>query len=183
MTLPFFRYWFSRPVAPALSPALPPTETLDAESQFQLGLHLATAEGENQDYAQAARWYAQAAAQNHTLAQLNLAQLYAQGQGVSRDVVKSLMWMTRAAELGDAGAQYRLGMRRHRSSRDDEPDAAPEARIEALKWVRLSAGKGYRGADQACDLLALGMTIGEVAEGERRAAAFVAGQSPATKAA
>ena len=47
--------------------------------------------------------------------------------------------------------------------------------IAALKWVRLSAAQGHPGAESACQFVALGMTWEEVAEGGRRAAAFVAG--------
>lgn len=174
----FFRQWLNRrDTAPPL-PTANQADADDAESQFRLGLKFANGQGAAQDYAQAARWYAQAAEQNHRLAQFNLAQMYAQGQGVLRDKAKSLMWMTKAAELGDAGAQYKLGMQRHRAGRDGQNEVAPEGRIEALKWVRLSAVQGYRGAEGACEFLALGMTLAEVAEGERRAVAFVAGKGP-----
>jgi len=42
--------------------------------------------------------------------------------------------------------------------------------------VRLSAAQGCRGAESACEFVALGMTREEVSEGGRRAAAFVAGK-------
>lgn len=176
MICSLIRRWFGRPgMAP--EPATPtqarPTE---ADAQFRAGLKCANGSGEAQDYPQAAQWYAQAAAADHSLAQFNLAVMYAQGQGVSRDDAKSLMWMTRAAELGDAGAQYKLGVRQHLAGRRGQVEMAPESRIEALKWVQLSAAQGYRGAEGACEFVALGMTREEVTEGGRRAAAFVAGR-------
>ena len=134
------------------------------------------ASGEAQDYAQAAHWYTLAAEQNHSLAQFNLAVMYGQGQGVARDEAKWLMWMTRAAELGDAGAQYQVGMQRHVTNRKGGEETAPEGRIEALKWVRLSAAQAYRGAERACEFVAMEMTQAEVDEGGRRVAAFVAGK-------
>jgi hypothetical protein len=87
------------------------------------------------------------------------------------------MWLTRASNLGNAAAQYRLGVQQHLACRAGRAESAVEGRIEALKWVRLSAARGYRGAESACEFVALGMTREEVAEGGRRAAAFVAGPS------
>jgi TPR repeat protein len=127
-----------------------------------------------QDYKQAAQWYAQAAEQNHSLAQLSLATLYGQGRGVARDQAKSLMWLAKAANLGNAAAQYRLGVQQHLLCREDSSGTAAEGRIEALKWVRLSAAQGCPGAEGACEFVALAMTREEVAEGGRRVAAFVA---------
>ena len=110
MDTPFFRRMFSRPQEPAGET----TETMagqgNPEAQFSLGLKFAR-EGATQDYAQAMRWYQKAADQSHTLAQFNLAIMYAAGQGVSRDEAKSMEWMQKAADLGDAGAQYHLGLK------------------------------------------------------------------------
>jgi hypothetical protein len=148
---------------------------LGAEEQYLRAVEFAGGQGASQDYAQAAHWFARAAEQNHTQAQLNLATLYGQGLGVIRDQAKSLLWLTRAAKLGNAAAQYRLGVRQHLACRVGRTTAAPETRIEALKWVRLSAAQGYHGAESACQFVALGMTLEEVAEGRRRATASVAG--------
>ncbi|HYG35481.1 MAG TPA: tetratricopeptide repeat protein [Clostridia bacterium] len=150
----------------------------DAEAQFLQGVKFANREDEARDYAQAVQWYEQAAAQNHALAQFNLSIMYEHGQGVARNDAKSLVWLTRAAELGDAGAQYKLGVRQHLACRNAVPGTTAETRIEALKWVRLSADQGYRGAVQACQFVTLEMTREEVAEGGRRVAAFVAGEKP-----
>jgi hypothetical protein len=46
--------------------------------------------------------------------------------------------------------------------------------MEALKWLRLSAAQGYRGAESACEFVTLAMTRDQVSEGGRRATAFVA---------
>src|ERR1035438_7183219 len=114
MATPFFRRLFSRPQQPAAE-TTETTETKsghgDAEAQFSMGVKFA-GEGAAQDYAQAAQWYLKAADQSHTLAQFNLAIMYASGQGVARDEVKSMGWMRKAADLGDAGAQHHMGARR-----------------------------------------------------------------------
>jgi hypothetical protein len=176
MTLPFLPQWFGRHKAPDKERMEEQPDPGEAETQFLKALKFASGQGVSQDYAQAAHWYAQAAEQNHGLAQFNLATMYRQGQGVARDEAKSLMWMTRAAKLGDAAAQYKLGVQQHLACREGGPRAGPEGRIEALKWVRLSAAQGYRGAEGACEFVALGMTREEVVEGQRRVDAFVADQ-------
>ena len=170
----FFRQWFTRPTT--LNDQLTTTETkaTGAEAQFLKGLAFEGGKGVLQDYAQAAHWYAQAAEQNHNLAQLNLAMLYGQGQGVERNEAKSLMWLTRAAQLGNAAAQYRLGVHKHLACRKGLVGAVTESRIEALKWVRLSAVQGYRPAESACEFVALGMTREEVAESALRVSGFIA---------
>jgi TPR repeat protein len=99
--------------------------------------------------------------------------MYGEGQGVPRDEAKSRVWMQKAAELGDAGAQYTIGMKHHRASLDGLPEAAPESRIQAYKWFRLAAAQGYRGSEAAWAFVSLAMTREDVADGGRRVAAFV----------
>ena len=169
--------WFYRAATPSTQVASNPLGARGAQAQFLRGLKFASNEGGPQDYAQAAECYAEAAEQDHTLAQLNLAALYERGQGVTRDETKALMWLTKSANLGNAAAQYRLGVQQHLLCRKGSNGTAAEGRIEALKWVRLSAAQGYHAAENACEFVALGMTREEVAEGGRRAAAFVPGPS------
>jgi TPR repeat protein len=172
MALSFFRRWTPQTETAAAGTTQSKGPSAEAEEIFLRGFGFATGQGQAQDYAQAAQCYRQAAEQNHVLAQFNLAVMYAQGQGVLRDEAKSLLWMTRAAEGGDAGAQYKLGVQRHLACRGACVEGVPESRIEALKWVRLAAAQGYRGAEGACEYMALGMTREEVAEGGRRVQAF-----------
>ncbi len=176
MATPFFRRLFSR----SENPAVETTETRagngDAEAQFSLGVKFAR-EGATQDYPQAAEWYLKAADQSHSLAQFNLAVMYAAGQGVARDEVKSMGWMQKAADLGDAGAQYRVGMRHQRASLGELPEAACESRIQAYKWLQLAAAQGYRGSEAAWAFVALSMTREDVVDGGRRIAAFVSAQA------
>jgi TPR repeat protein len=175
MNFSSLRQWVTRSAALKATALPEPREPIGAEAQFQRGLDFASGTGVAQDYAQAAKWYELAAEQNHILAQLNLATLYGQGHGVARDQTKSLMWLTRAAKLGNAAAQYKLGIHQHLASRMARAGSAAEGRIEALKWVRLSAGQNYRHANNACEFVALGMTRDEVTESVRRMAAFVPG--------
>ena len=176
MATPFFRRMFSRPQKPAAETTETRAGQGDAEAQFNLGVRFA-GEGATQDYAQAARWYLKAADQSHSLAQFNLAVMYAAGQGVPRDEAKSMGWMQKAADQGDAGAQYQIGMKHHRASLDGLPEAAPESRIQAYKWLQLAAAQGYRGSESAWAYVALTMTIEDVRVGGRRIAAFVPAQA------
>jgi TPR repeat protein len=172
MAILFFRRLFSRSEEPAVETTETRADHGDAEAQFSLGVKFAR-EGATQDYPQAARWYLKAADQSHTLAQFNLAIMYASGQGMARDEVKSMGWMQKAADLGDAGAQYHLGIKLHRASLAGLPEAAPESRIEAYKWLQLSAAQGYRDSEAAWAFVALNMTREDVADSGRRIAAFV----------
>ena len=182
MEKPFFRRLFSRSQVPAgeTTETAVTTETLagqgDAEAQFNLGVRFAR-EGATQDYGQAMLWYQKAADQSHSLAQFNLAIMYAEGQGVPRDEAQSRVWMQRSADLGDAGAQHNMGNYLHRASLKGLPEEAPESRIQAYKWLQLAAAQGYKGSAAASGYVTLNMTRQDVAEASRRAAAFVPAQA------
>jgi hypothetical protein len=102
--------------------------------------------------------------------------MYAAGRGVPRDEAKSMGWMQKAADQGDAGAQHHIGMKHHRASFDGLPETASESRIQAYKWLQLAAAQGYRSSEAAWAFVALGMTREDVADGGRRIAAFVPAQ-------
>lgn len=172
MSFSSLRRWLHRSTTPGANPGANPLARAGAEELFLQGLNFANGEGLAQDYARAAACYSEAAEQGHSVAQLNLAALYERGQGVTRDEGMARRWPTNAANLGNAAAQYRLGLQEHLACRTRRAGVAGEGRIEALKWVRLSATQGYGGAENACEFIALGMTREEVAEGGRRVAAF-----------
>jgi hypothetical protein len=173
MSFSSLRRWVNRSTTPRPEIAPNLSTPVGPEALFLKGLNYATAEGAAQDYSRAAQCYTEAAEQGHGLAQLNLAALYERGQGVTRDEARALVWLTKSAYSGNAAAQYRLGVREHLACRTGRVGSAAEGRIEAFKWVRLSAAQGYRGAESACEFVALGMTREEVAEGGRRATAFL----------
>ncbi len=58
------------------------------------------------DPAQAAEWYRRAADKGHAGAQMNLAMMYLDGQGVPRDVPQAVAWYEKAADGGDAIAMF-----------------------------------------------------------------------------
>ena len=143
----------------------------NAEAQFALAFSL-VARPAPQDYAQAMEWYLKAAHQNHHLAQLNLGQMYAHGQGLPKSDSLALMWIRRAAEGGDAGAQFDLGERYARASVHGSEMDVVESRIEAYKWFTLAAAQEYRNALIYSDSATMRMTRDEVIEGNRRVKAF-----------
>ena len=104
----------------------------------------------------------------------NLGQMFAQGHGVTHDEKTAVMWMRRAADGGDAGAQFNLGNRCYRASMKTAASTAAESRIEAYKWYSLAAAQGYGTSQSSCDVVTMSMSREEVAEGNQRAAAFVA---------
>jgi len=146
----------------------------DADAQFGLGLHYGSAGGDAADFAEAARWYRKAADQDFALAQYNLGVMFALGQGVPQDDASAVGWIRKAAEGGDAGGQYELGVRCHRASVGALRMDPIESRIEAYKWFHLAEAQGYKDSVTACQQVTLTMSRGEVDEGNRRAATFVA---------
>ncbi len=60
-------------------------EAGDAEAQYQIGMIHNLGELAPLDKAEAARWFALAAAQNHAGAQVSLGYLYVEGEGVERN--------------------------------------------------------------------------------------------------
>lgn len=145
----------------------------DSEAQFALAFSLAAAPAP-QDYAHAREWYQKAADQNHRLAQFNLGQMFAHGQGMPKSDSMALMWIRRAAEGGDAGAQYDLGNRFSRACAGGSEMDASESRTEAYKWFTLAAAQNYRDAQGRADSATMKMTRQEVAEGNRRVKIFAA---------
>lgn len=65
---------------------------------------------QRRDYAQARRWYAQAAEQGHAQAQFKLGVLYDNCQGMLQDDEQARHWYEKAAAQGNAGAQINLDM-------------------------------------------------------------------------
>src|SRR5690242_21365313 len=84
------------------------------EAKNNLGILFTSCEAfAGQDVA-GAECFQSAAKQGHALAQYNLSLMYEHGRGVLQDLKQAHVWLLRAAEQGDAGAQFRLGTNRHR---------------------------------------------------------------------
>jgi TPR repeat protein len=84
------------------------------------------------DYEAAAALYRRDAELGVVAAQVNLAFLFLDGQGVTQDPAEAALWFLRAAELGNSEAQQNLGI----LYRDGRGVAAD--RLESAKWFRLA---------------------------------------------
>jgi S1-C subfamily serine protease len=118
------------------------------------------------------------AEQGDAEAQYTLALKYDTGRDVPENYAESGKWYRKAAMQGHAGAQYFLGSRYW--IRGDDSQATL---TEAYKWFSLSSAQRFKGAEDARREVAKLLTTKSMAEGQSRAAAFVAKVEPATKAA
>ena len=174
---------FNRAPSVVLETVQARAERGDADAQFNLGLEFAQGQGKSVDYEQALRWFFKAAEQGHVRAQFNLGIMYARGQGMPSDQSQSVLWMQKAANLGDAEAQYSLGIAHYRASLARLPKAtnAAESRVEAYKWLQLAAAQRYQDSERVWTVMTLEMTNEDVADGNRRVAAFLAAQPKLTQ--
>ena len=79
----------------------------------------------SQDAKTAARWFERASRQGYTLAQSNLAAMYAGGQGVEKDMAKAYYWLLIARQQ-DPALQSRV------ETAEQELSAAERVRIQRL---------------------------------------------------
>jgi len=87
--------------ATALQVWLPQAEGGDPQAQVYVGEIFEKGLGRPADYAEAARWYEKAAAQNYARGQMNLAYFYEQGLGVQKDPLKALNLYRQASGISD----------------------------------------------------------------------------------
>ena len=101
------------------------------------------------------------------LAQYDLAAVYHEGLGVSRDGVEAAKWYERAAEQGLILAQVGLG------SLFAEGRSLPPDNLSAYMWLSLAAarsgGEVRNRVVERRDAVAAEMTPGQLAEAQRRA--------------
>ncbi len=82
----------------------------NGESCYQLGLIYSIGNGVPQDYAEANRWFARAAADAHAGGERELGASYLLGYGTDTNYVLGLKYLRRAEQHGDTGACYFLGI-------------------------------------------------------------------------
>jgi len=140
----------------------------DARAQWLLGSRYQFGEGVEKDEVQAVKWFRMAAEQGDVNAQHTLGAMYAVGQGVKKDLAEAAKWFSKAAEQGDAEAQNDLGVMYVKGIE------VPKDYVEAYRWANVAAARGNSTAKEFRDLLERAMTREQIAEGQRRAAAFVA---------
>jgi TPR repeat protein len=84
------------------------------------------------DYAEAMRWYREAADQGNAQAQSNIGVLYENGLGVAQDDVEAGRWYGKAADQGNASSQNNVG-RLFEKGHDY---------AKAMRWYREAADQG-----------------------------------------
>lgn len=108
-------------------------DKVPADEQFKLGIvHF-----DNEEYAEAFRWFLKAAEKGHAEAQTAVATCYAGGMGVKRSGSEALKWFRKAAEQGESESEYMLGKLYL------EGAGVPKNESEGIKWITRSAEHGY----------------------------------------
>lgn len=92
---------------------------------------------------EAAKWYRLSAQQGFTKAQINLALLYQQGNGVDKSPEQMLFWMKKAAEAGDPLGQ--LNMAEYTLSGVDK--LLPKNKQQAEAWLVKAAAQHFQPAE------------------------------------
>ena len=122
-------------------------EAGSAHAQYQMGIYyLNGGLSGTKDYVEAVKWFRIAAGregnpdQVDVWAKYQLGFMYEKGQGVAVDLIESVRWWRRAAELGHAGARFSMGYCYQVGQ------GVPKDVVEAAKWFRLSAEQGNKEA-------------------------------------
>lgn len=137
-----------------LATAKPAIADEDAATLYRKGqtiLAEATQESHRRD---GAALITRSAVLGHLPAQYHLGFLFGEGRGVTRDAQKALHWFRRAADKGDAKAQYAVGLALSRQS----------DKREAAQWFRRAADQGMVDAQFQLALLyekGYGVTVNE----------------------
>ena len=111
----------------------------------------------------ASQWYRWAAEQGHAASARELAERYARGHGVPRDMGEAMRWYRTAAERGDAGAIRMVGLLLlHGGGGQRDPGGARD-------WLAAAAGRGDAAAALALGrMLELGDGVAEDPEAAAR---------------
>jgi TPR repeat protein len=90
------------------------------------------------------------AEQGNVEAQLIMGNLYLKGEDVLKDHEEAFKWYLKAAEQGNAIAQFNIGFYYYKSDLVDNTEVFLRNRVEAVKWFRKAAEQGN--ADAQCYL-------------------------------
>lgn len=112
--------------------------TGDTRAQHEIALRYTNGTGVKRNFAEAAKWYERAAAQEFAPAQYRLGSLYEKGKGVKRNLGTAMNWYSRAAEKGNARAMHNLAVISAMGA-NGEPDMG-----KALKWFTKAANFGVK---------------------------------------
>ena len=91
-------------------------------------------QGVPQDYAEAIRWFREAADQGEANAQFNLGGMYYQGQGVTQDYVLAHKWFNLAAARATGNDNEKFAKARDEVAARMTADQIAEAQRLAREW-------------------------------------------------
>jgi len=99
----------------------------DAEKQFDIGIHFATGQGVEQNYAEALKWFSKAAESSHPEAIAWIADFFRNGYGVEPDQETAEKWYEIGAKLGNEKCIQVLNeIRGSKNAGDAQPTASLE---------------------------------------------------------
>ena len=130
---------------------------------------------DDEDEAEAMRWFRLAAEQGHASAQVGVGIGYFTGRGVPQDEAEAVRWFRLAADQGDATAQFSLGVA-HRDGKGVAQNSSA-----AYMWFSFSVlGAADEERDRwvtARDGVAGELTADQLAEADRRVREWQAAHS------
>ena len=130
---------------------------MDGMAEDHPGLTAADEAYSAENYEQAAALYRRDAELGVIAAQVNLAFLYLDGQGVSQDFQQAADWFLRAAEQGNAEAQDNIG------TLYQQGKGIAQDKVEADKWFIIAGASGKAAAVEQQ------MTTDQIVEARKRA--------------
>ena len=138
------RAYSDKDYATAITILTPLAEAGDTKAQNLLGLMYEFGPefggGIKKDEAKAAKWYRRAAEAENPVAQYNLAVLYVEGRGVTRDFHLAYMWFSISANLGvERAAEDRASLARRMTSTQID---------EARKITQQCRAQNYKNCEQ-----------------------------------
>jgi len=107
----------------------------DVAAQYEVGVRIAATPASAPDYAQAARWLRLAADKGHIGAQASLGFMYHRGQGVPRNDVEAIKWLTLATTQSSAEYDAYALWREYVARQMTQGDVAEGERL-ARAWQR-----------------------------------------------
>ena len=122
-------------------------------AEYKLGECYEHGQGVVKDFAEAVKWYRRAAERGNEFAEYKLGECYESGVGVTKDLTEAVKWylkaakhrnseaiewFRKAADQGDAGAQYILGLLYYKGYIDFEVNLR-----EVVEWFRKAAEQGH----------------------------------------
>ena len=118
------------------------------------------------DYASELTLLRPLAEQGNAAAQGLLGLMYYEGLGITQNYVEAARWLRKVAEQGDAKVQAFLGNMYH------DGIGVPRDYVQAYMWLNLAAAGGDKEAVQDRERLEHLMTAEQIAEAQRRTAAW-----------